>query len=46
VGSSGVTFSRETKGESMCQEYEQSQAIDAPPDEVFAWLADVDNLPN
>jgi uncharacterized protein YndB with AHSA1/START domain len=29
----------------MSQEYEQSQAIDAPPDEVFAWLADVDNLP-
>ena len=27
------------------QEYEQSQAIDAPPEEVFAWLSDVDNLP-
>ncbi len=26
-------------------EYEQSQAIDAPPDEVFAWLKDVGNLP-
>lgn len=29
----------------MSQEHEQSQAIDTPPDEVFAWLADVDNLP-
>ena len=29
----------------MAQEYEQSQAVDAPPDEVFAWLSDVDNLP-
>ena len=29
----------------MVQEYEQSQAIDAPPDEVFDWLSDVDNLP-
>ena len=29
----------------MAQEYEQSQAIDAPPDEVFAWLSDVGNLP-
>jgi uncharacterized protein YndB with AHSA1/START domain len=27
------------------QEYEQSQTIDAPPEEVFAWLSDVDNLP-
>ncbi|HYQ82894.1 MAG TPA: SRPBCC family protein [Rubrobacter sp.] len=27
------------------REYEQSRAIDAPPDEVFAWLADVDNHP-
>ncbi|MDQ5830292.1 MAG: SRPBCC family protein [Actinomycetota bacterium] len=27
------------------QEYEQSQAIDAPPGEVFAWLSDVGNLP-
>ena len=26
-------------------EYEQSQAINAPPEEVFAWLSDVDNLP-
>ena len=26
-------------------EYRQSQAIDAPPDEVFAWLSDVNNLP-
>ena len=29
----------------MPQEYEQSQAIDAPPEEVFAWLSDVGNLP-
>ena len=29
----------------MPQEYEQSQPIDAPPDEVFAWLSDVGNLP-
>src|ERR687894_2914650 len=29
----------------MAQEYEQSQAIDAPPDEVFAWLSEVGNLP-
>ena len=29
----------------MPQEYEQSQAIDAPPEEVFAWLSDVANLP-
>ena len=28
----------------MPQEYEQSQAIDAPPKEVFAWLSEVDNL--
>jgi hypothetical protein len=27
------------------QEYEQSQAIDAPPEEVFAWLSEVANLP-
>ena len=27
------------------QEYEQSQAIDAPPEEVFAWLSDVGSLP-
>jgi ligand-binding SRPBCC domain-containing protein len=27
------------------QEYEQSQAIDAPPEEVFAWLSNVGNLP-
>jgi len=27
------------------QEYEQSQAIDAPPEEVFAWLSNVANLP-
>ena len=26
-------------------EYEQSQGVDAPPDEVFAWLSDVGNLP-
>src|SRR5215210_2927541 len=29
----------------VAQEYEQSQAIDAPPEQVFAWLSDVDNLP-
>ena len=29
----------------MAQEYEQSQTIDAPPEEVFAWLSDVGNLP-
>ena len=29
----------------MPQEYEQSQAIDASPEEVFAWLSDVANLP-
>ena len=29
----------------MPQEYEQSQPIDAPPQEVFAWLSDVTNLP-
>jgi len=27
------------------QEYEQSQTIDASPEEVFAWLSDVGNLP-
>jgi len=27
------------------QEYEQSQAVDATPEEVFAWLSDVGNLP-
>jgi ligand-binding SRPBCC domain-containing protein len=27
------------------EEYEQSQTIDAPPEEVFAWLSDVGNLP-
>jgi uncharacterized protein YndB with AHSA1/START domain len=27
------------------QEYEQSKAIDASPEEVFAWLSDVGNLP-
>jgi uncharacterized protein YndB with AHSA1/START domain len=26
-------------------EYEQSQPIDAPPEQVFAWLSDVGNLP-
>jgi uncharacterized protein YndB with AHSA1/START domain len=30
----------------VAQEYEQSQAIEAPPEEVFAWLSDVDNLPD
>jgi uncharacterized protein YndB with AHSA1/START domain len=29
----------------LSQEYEQSQAIEAPPEEVFAWLSDVGNLP-
>ena len=29
----------------MPQEYEQSQPIDAPPEQVFAWLSDVGNLP-
>jgi len=33
------------KERTVAQEYEQSQAIDAPPDEVFAWLSDVGNLP-
>jgi uncharacterized protein YndB with AHSA1/START domain len=27
------------------QEYEQSQTVDAPPEEVFAWLSEVGNLP-
>jgi ribosome-associated toxin RatA of RatAB toxin-antitoxin module len=27
------------------QEYEQSQPIDAAPEEVFAWLSDVGNPP-
>ena len=26
-------------------EYQQTQAIDAPPGDVFAWLSDVNNLP-
>ncbi|QIN79080.1 hypothetical protein GBA65_11730 [Rubrobacter marinus] len=26
-------------------DYERSMAIEAPPEDVFAWLADVDNLP-
>jgi hypothetical protein len=30
----------------VAQEYEQSQAIDATPKEVFAWLSDVDNFPD
>jgi uncharacterized protein YndB with AHSA1/START domain len=30
----------------MAQDYEQSQTIDAPPNEVFAWLSKVGNLPN
>jgi uncharacterized protein YndB with AHSA1/START domain len=30
----------------MAQEYEQSQAIDAPPEQVFAWVSDVNNLPD
>jgi uncharacterized protein YndB with AHSA1/START domain len=28
----------------MPREYEQSQTIDAPPNEVFAWLSEVGNL--
>ena len=28
----------------MAQDYEQSQAIDAPPNEIFAWLSEVGNL--
>lgn len=27
------------------KEYEQTQTIEAPPEEVFAWLSDIDNLP-
>ena len=27
------------------KEYEQTQTIEASPDEVFAWLSNVDNLP-
>lgn len=27
------------------QEYEQTQAISVPPEEAFAWLSDVGNLP-
>jgi uncharacterized protein YndB with AHSA1/START domain len=27
------------------KEYEQTQTISGPPDEVFAWLSDVNNLP-
>ena len=26
-------------------QYEQSQTVEAPPDEVFAWLSDAGNLP-
>lgn len=26
-------------------DYEQSKSIDAPPEQVFAWLTDVNNLP-
>jgi uncharacterized protein YndB with AHSA1/START domain len=33
------------KERTVAQEYEQSQAIDAPPEEVFAWLSNVGNLP-
>src|SRR5215210_5088429 len=29
----------------MTRDYEQSQQVDAPPEEVFSWLADVGNLP-
>jgi ribosome-associated toxin RatA of RatAB toxin-antitoxin module len=27
------------------KEYEKTQTIEASPDEVFAWLSNVDNLP-
>ena len=27
------------------QEYEQSQTVAAPANEVFAWVSDVENLP-
>lgn len=30
---------------STVRELEQTQAVDAPPDAVFAWLSDVSNLP-
>ena len=40
-----ATPQRTTKGEHEVKEYEQTQTIDAPADEVFAWLSDVDNLP-
>jgi Polyketide cyclase / dehydrase and lipid transport len=30
----------------VIREYEQSQAIDARPEEVFAWLSDIGNLPD
>ena len=36
---------RRRRERTVPQEYEQSQAIDAPPEEVFAWLSDVGNLP-
>lgn len=29
----------------MAQEYEQTQVIAASPDEVFAWVSDVGNMP-
>ena len=35
---------RPVKGSRM-SEYEQTQSVGAPPDEVFAWLSDVGNLP-
>ena len=38
-----LVLSREER--KVAQGYEQSQPIDAPPDEVFAWLSDVGNLP-
>src|SRR5215203_6353199 len=33
------------QGVRMQRDYEQSQTIDASPEEVFVWLADVGNLP-
>jgi hypothetical protein len=36
---------RRRKERTVPQEYEQSQAIEALPEEVFAWLSDVGNLP-
>ncbi len=40
----GKSVSGETKGENVA-DYERSMAIDAPPEDVFAWLTDINNLP-